>query len=153
MNSIRQMFHVTYCESTSKGLSPSSFWIFVKWLNNSLHLKLFWAPVLHQALCPRGPVCAHECTIGDSWVWQQLCRDEWQDSWRHGVPALVKYTSNSAGDTRDAGSILGQEDPWGWKWQPTPGLLPEESHEQRSLAGYNPWGPKESDMTEWLSTQ
>ena len=26
------------------------------------------------------------------------------------------------------------------KWQPTPVFLPGESHEQRSLAGYSPWG-------------
>ena len=29
----------------------------------------------------------------------------------------------------------------------TPVFLPGESHGQRSLAGYNPWGRKESDMT------
>ena len=28
----------------------------------------------------------------------------------------------------------------------------ENSHRQRSLAGYSPWGQKESDMTEQLST-
>ena len=28
----------------------------------------------------------------------------------------------------------------------------ENHHGQRSLAGYSPWGCKESDMTEWLST-
>ena len=28
----------------------------------------------------------------------------------------------------------------------------ENSHRQRSLAGYSPWGQKESDMTERLST-
>ena len=33
-------------------------------------------------------------------------------------------------------------------WQPTPVFLPGESHGQTSLAGYHPWGPKESDMTE-----
>ena len=38
--------------------------------------------------------------------------------------------------------------PWRRAWQPTPVLLPGESHGQRSLAGYSPWGPKESDMTE-----
>ena len=27
-------------------------------------------------------------------------------------------------------------------------FLSGESHEQRSLAGYSPWGDKESDMTE-----
>ena len=37
---------------------------------------------------------------------------------------------------------------WRRKWQPTPVLLPKESHGQRSLAGYSPWGRKESDMTE-----
>jgi len=30
-------------------------------------------------------------------------------------------------------------------------LLPGEFHEQRSLAGYSPWGYKESDTTEQLT--
>ena len=38
--------------------------------------------------------------------------------------------------------------PWRRKWHPTPVLLPGESHGQRSLAGYSPWGRKELDMTE-----
>ena len=38
--------------------------------------------------------------------------------------------------------------PWRRKWQPTPVLLPGESHGGRSLVGYSPWGRKESDMTE-----
>ena len=29
-------------------------------------------------------------------------------------------------------------------------LLSGKSHGQRSLVGYSPWGPKESDMTERL---
>ena len=33
-------------------------------------------------------------------------------------------------------------------WQPTPVFLPGESHGQRSLAGYSPWGPTESDTSE-----
>ena len=36
---------------------------------------------------------------------------------------------------------------WGRKWHPTPVFLSGESHGQRSLAGYSPWGRKESDMT------
>ena len=37
-------------------------------------------------------------------------------------------------------------DPWVGKipWQPTPVFLPGESHGQRILAGYSPWGHKES---------
>ena len=30
--------------------------------------------------------------------------------------------------------------PWRRKWQPTPVLLPGESHGGRSLVGYSPWG-------------
>ena len=42
---------------------------------------------------------------------------------------------------------LGQEDPL------EKGMVPGETHEQRSLAGYSRWGHKESDATEWLSMQ
>ena len=42
--------------------------------------------------------------------------------------------------------------PWRRAWQPTPVLLPGESHGQRSLAGYSPWVHKESGTTEGLST-
>ena len=41
--------------------------------------------------------------------------------------------------------------PWRRKGQPTPVFLPGELRGQRSLAGYNPWGCKELDTTEWLS--
>ena len=34
---------------------------------------------------------------------------------------------------------------------PTPVFLPGEFHGQRNLAGYSPWGGKESDMTEQLT--
>ena len=45
---------------------------------------------------------------------------------------------------------LGPEDCWRRKWQPTPVLLPGESHGRRSLVGYSPQGCKESDVTERL---
>ena len=41
--------------------------------------------------------------------------------------------------------------PWRSKWQPTPVFPPAESHGQRSLAGYSPWGHKELDTTKWLT--
>ena len=37
---------------------------------------------------------------------------------------------------------------WRRKWHPTPVFLPGESHGQSVLAGYSPWGRKESDRTE-----
>ena len=39
---------------------------------------------------------------------------------------------------------------WRRKWQPTPEFLPGKFHGWRSPVGYNPWGCKESDTTEWL---
>ena len=62
---------------------------------------------------------------------------------------VVKKLPANAGDIRDMGS-----DPWVGKiprrraWQSTSVFLPGETHGQRSLAGYSPWGCKESDMTE-----
>ena len=53
----------------------------------------------------------------------------------------------------DAGDMRLRFDPWVWKdpWRrkglPTP-VLPGESHGQRSLASYGPWGHKELDTTE-----
>ena len=48
---------------------------------------------------------------------------------------------------------------WRKKWRKkkkrqllTPVFLPRESHGQESQVGYSPWGHKESDMTEQLST-
>ena len=38
--------------------------------------------------------------------------------------------------------------PWRRARQSTPVILPGESHVQRSLAGYSPWGRTESDTTE-----
>ena len=45
---------------------------------------------------------------------------------------------------------LGQEDLLKEGWQPSPVFLPGESHGQRSLVGYSPWGRKELDTTEHL---
>ena len=42
--------------------------------------------------------------------------------------------------------------PWRRAWQPTPVFLPGESHRQRSLVGYSPWGCKGSDITEATNT-
>ena len=41
--------------------------------------------------------------------------------------------------------------PWRREWQPSPVFLPGKLHGQRSLAGYSPWGRKESDTTERLT--
>ena len=52
-------------------------------------------------------------------------------------------------NAEDPGSIPGSgRSPGERHGNPTPVFLPGESRGQRSLAGYHPWGCKESDMTE-----
>ena len=62
----------------------------------------------------------------------------------------MKYTKKFELEIRICGNNVQY---WRKEWQPTPVFLPGESHEQRSLAGYSPWGYKESDTTEKLKTQ
>ena len=67
---------------------------------------------------------------------------------------VVKNLPANAGDIKRRGfNPWVRKIPWKRTWQPTPEFLPEESHGQRrSLAGYSPWGNKEWDTTERLST-
>ena len=61
---------------------------------------------------------------------------------------MGQESASNVGDTGDTGWIPGEgRFSGGGKWQPTPVFLPENSHGQRSLAGYSPWGCKESDTT------
>ena len=66
-----------------------------------------------------------------------------------GFPSAAsgKESACNAGDARDTGLIPGlgrfsRRKPW------QPVFLPGESHGQRSLGGYSPWGHKKSDTTE-----
>ena len=61
---------------------------------------------------------------------------------------VVKNPPASARDRRDTGSTPRSGRSLEREWQPTPVFLPGESHGQRSLTGYSPWGHKESDTTE-----
>ena len=62
---------------------------------------------------------------------------------------VVKNLPANVGDVRDTAlnswvrKILLMR-----KWHPTPLFLTGESHGQRPLVGYSPWGCEESDMTE-----
>ena len=62
---------------------------------------------------------------------------------------MVKNPPAYARDVRDV-----EFNPWVRKiplrraWQPTPVFCLESPHGERSLAGYSPWGHKESNWTE-----
>ena len=65
---------------------------------------------------------------------------------------ILSHTKNLPAIWETGVRPLGQREiPWRREWQPTPVFLPGESHRQRSLAGYNPWGRNELDTTEWLT--
>ena len=66
--------------------------------------------------------------------------------WASQVVLVVKNLPASAGDIRDMFDPWVGKIPWRRKWQPTPVFLLGESSGQRSLAGYSPWGCKESDI-------
>ena len=70
--------------------------------------------------------------------------------WGFTSGAVVKNPSANAGDVRELGSIPGSGRPPGvGNGNPLQYSCLEKS---RSLAGYNPWGHKVTDTTEWLST-
>ena len=64
------------------------------------------------------------------------------------VALVVKNPPANAGDRRCGFDSWVGKIPWRWARQPTPVFLPGESHGQRSLTGYSPWGHKESNTTE-----
>ena len=70
----------------------------------------------------------------------------------HQVVPVVKNPSANAGDIRDGGLIPGSgRSPGGGHGNPLHYSFLVNPHGQRSLAGYSPWGCKDSDMTKQLS--
>ena len=63
---------------------------------------------------------------------------------------MVKTSPSNAGRMYEFNPWM-RKIPWRRKRQPTPVFSPGEFHGQSSLAGYNPWGRKESDTTERLT--
>ena len=67
--------------------------------------------------------------------------------WGFPAGSIVKNLPDKAGDTEDLNLTPGSgRSPGGGN-----GKFHGKFHEQRSLAGYSPWGHKESDMTERLT--
>ena len=64
------------------------------------------------------------------------------------VALVVKNLPADAGDVETWIQSLGLEDPLEESMAAHFSVLPWRIHGQRNLAGYSPWGHKESDMTE-----
>ena len=69
---------------------------------------------------------------------------------RHwGFPGGLDSKESACNAETGFNSLVGKI-PWRRKWHPIPLFLPGEFHGQRNMAGYSPWGPKESGMTKQL---
>ena len=105
-----------------------------------------------ERIFPRGQ-CAQDahCTVGSPMggrnsevVQQEQPRSKWLP-WEQSDTVVPTVTQ------KDPPCVPHKVSFWrrgNSKWQPTPGLLPGELHEQRSLASYSRWGRKELDTTE-----
>ena len=69
-------------------------------------------------------------------------------SWASQVALAVKNLPANSGDKRGEFNGWVGKIPWRRAREPTPVFLLGESHGQRSLVGYSPWGRKESDTIE-----
>ena len=96
-------------------------------------------------------------------VWRALAQGTWGEQWgaENGSCMGLEWTSGrpqwlcgqeSACPSRTLWRCRFdprvRKSPWRRKWQPAPGFLPGESHGQRSLVGYGPWGSEKSQT--WL---
>ena len=105
--------------------------------------------------------------IRGSHSWHLQCRKRRFNSWvrkipwrqdRLSTPVFLGFPAGSDGkestcNVGDLGSVPGLgRSLGGGLGIPLQYSCLEIPHGKRSLAGYSPWGHKESDMTEWLST-
>ena len=99
----------------------------------------------------RGTWWASVYGVAQSWTQLKRLSSSSSNMYRHIKAFLMAQKVKKLPAMQETGVwSQGLEDPR--TWQPIPVFLPGESHGQRSLVGYSPWGCKESDTTEQLST-
>ena len=115
------------------------------------YLSHVWLTVV-SSICPRAGRPVPRAWHRGSWQWvvAKWMHDGWirrQES-RTELPRWLSDKESTCQCRRRGFNPWVGEIPWRRKWQPTLVNLPRESHGQRSLAGYSPWGCKESDTTQ-----
>ena len=128
--------------SLLKGFAlPSLIWNLVL---NSIHSNhSFW---LLYVLLNLWDIYTHKHTYVVWTLWISKSIHLWPYKWLSGKEPICQCRRH-----RKCGFDLWvRKIPWRRKWQPSPVFLPGKSLRQRSLAGYSPWGHKESDTTERL---
>ena len=99
-------------------------------------------------------------------LWVVMAREAWRaavrgvrKSWTQLTDWTELVSTPGGSDSKESACNAGRPKfnrwvgkiSWRRKWQPTPIFLPGEFHGQRNLAGYSPWGCKESDTIERLT--
>ena len=93
------------------------------------------------------PLSISFCCCWDLWR-KDFCSFLWSLETCGGLSFSLGFPGGSLEFGRSGFDPWVRKFPWGRKWQPAPPFLPAKSHGRRSLAGYSPWGHKESDTTE-----
>ena len=102
------------------------------WTPDTMFIILAW-PKVHSGLCYLLQKNLNEFLANPILHWASLMAQEVKS-----LPAMQETWVRS----------LGQEDPLEKEMASHVRFLPGESHGQRILEGYSPWGHKESDTTE-----
>ena len=132
--------------SQSHCLYTTHLWKLPTFLTHLIHVLLIFYGLIY--ICP---FCSHsEQKL--FFFWSVFCtKNLCVDIWSSGFPGGASGKEPACQCRRH--KRLGfnpwvKKTPWRKAWKPTPGSLPGESHEQRSLGGYSPWGRTELDITE-----
>ena len=126
-----------------------------------LYLHLFCLarefPAYFQATCEHSKGVCSDCSTG--LLFFSLPLPQPPCSLRHSNITRLKWSHSSGAGGKEPAcrcrrcdtwvqSLFDREDPLEEEMATHSSILAGESHGQRSLAGYSPWGHKESDMTE-----
>ena len=132
-----------------------SSWDIIEATGRAWGLKILWLYSAWVSLVVQ--MVKNVPAMRETWI-QSLGQDiPWRRAWQP-TPVFLDFpggsdSKESACNVRDLGLIAGSgRSPGGGHGNPLQYSCLENPHGQRWLAGYSPWGHKESDMTERLST-
>ena len=109
----------------------------VHWVCAGQYATRAWDIISLDAHSNPASVCSH------------IAQGETQRGWIYYEASWVaQRVKNPAGMQETRVQSLDWQDPWRREWQSTPIFLPGQSHGQRNLVGYSPWGRTESDKAE-----